>query len=206
MKKLLILSYIFFFAFMLIPTVRAQYLPIELDGDFTDWIDKALYDSRDNDPSSLESLKQLKWHLDTDQDMLYIMLHVENAKAGNGSFKTQFRSNSGNFSADTDYDTETGSVMVQVKVKNQISSFGGNWCKLLDDGTLLIEYGVPIKEFVDMQWGYLLKFRLIGAFGDAPKNSWIEVSTISTYPVIGVIICILAISAIFIVKRKKAKC
>lgn len=181
-------------------------VPIQLDGDFTDWIDKPFYDSRDHNPESLEDVKQLKWHLNTDEDMLYIMAYFAEApQNGKVNFSTQLRTDFGNFNAKTDGDVESGTVMVTVNNKGETWSTGGSWLKLENDGSLLIEYGIPVKEFIEgMDWGYLIKFRLNGGFGDAPKNSWIELSTISTYPYIGLALCILTVFVgLFIFKRKK---
>lgn len=184
-------------------------IPIQLDGDFSDWVDKPFYDSKDNDSSSLENIKQLKWHLNTDEDMLYILAHFANTpNNGKVSFTTQIRRDSDNYNIDVNAEVETGTVMVSGNNKGEKWNIGGNWLKLENDGSLIIEYGIPINELIDgIQWGYFIKFRLNGAFGDAPKNSWIDISTISTYPFIGLALCILAaFVGLIIYKRKKSTC
>lgn len=97
-------------------------------------------------------------------------------------------------------------VLTTVNNKNQNWREGGNWGSIMPDGSIYIEYGIPVKQMIEgMDWGYLIKFRLLNASGDAPKNSWITVSSAGTFPIVGVGISIAAgiIVPTFIMRKKK---
>lgn len=209
MKKILIFTLTLLLINLFAFNAFAFNIPIQLDGDFADWVDKPFYDSEDNNPDTLEGVRQLKWHLNTDEDMLYIMAYfAKSPNNGKVDFSTQLKTDFGNFNVKTDAEVESGTVMVSGNNESEKWSIGGNWLKLENDGSLFIEYGIPMKELTEeMDWGYLIKFRLNGGFGDAPKNSWIELSTISTYPIIGIALCILAgLIGLIFYKRKKSEC
>lgn len=199
---------------------------IRLDGDFTDWVDKPLYDSQDNDKDKVDGFKQLKWHLSKEDDKLYIMAAIKKPnKNSKGKITTVIETDFGTFQAVTDYDMKEVSsvtssvygkppnagsasrvsVMTSVNTKGQSWKDGGDWGSMMPDGSVYIEYGVPVRQMTEgMKWGYLIKFRLLNASGDAPKNSWITVSTASTFPFVGVGICVTAgILIPTFIKRKK---
>jgi hypothetical protein len=81
--------------------------------------------------------------------------------------------------------------MTSLKEKKISWSAGGNWGSVMPDGSIRIEYVVPLKDMLEgMQWGYHIEFRLLNGSQNAPKNSWITVSSASTFPYVGVAFCV----------------
>jgi len=185
---------------------------IRLDGDFSDWIDMPSYDPKDN--GSHEGDLQIKWYYSQSDFKLYIMTILEKPhKNGKGKIitqiKTDFEDDGKNYQAKVDYSTEGGSdvVSVMTSVKALNWSHAGNWGRVLPDGSIWIEYAIPMEDMLNgMQWGYLIQFRLLNGSANAPSNSWITVSSANTFPFVGVSVSVLACVLLPTWAKRKKQC
>lgn len=199
---------------------------IRLDGDFTDWVDKPAYASEENEGDRVDGFRQMKWYLSREDDRLYIMTTLKNPQNGvKGSIITEMETDFGTFQAVTDYAAEEVSTVAasvyapgsgtvagnRVSVLTTVGSGaqdwkeGGYWGSVLPDGSIHIEYAVPVNQMTGgMEWGYMIKFRLLNSTEGIPESSWITVSSASTFPFVGVGLCVVVGVALpTFIKRKK---
>lgn len=201
---------IVFTILLLIFSTNAYGSDIVLDGDFSDWADKPFYDPKDHDPEEISGFRSIYWFLDNNDNNLYFYIVLDKPK-NNGKMQSQFVTDLGKFDGDTFYDISNNTVDVVLKSKKPKKSWedSSGRCAILNNGSVGMEFYIPISFLVeDMQSGYLINFRFIGGAGDAPRNSWLTISTISTYPYIGIAVCIILsiILPLIIKKRKSDKC
>lgn len=196
------------FIFLILLTSQTFASSIILDGDFSDWFDKPYFDPKDNNPDDISGLKQIYWFYDNTDNNLYFRVHIDKSKKKD-KIQTIFKSDFGDFNAITNYDTSDNIVTVTLEGnKNKELWTSSTKSCLLDenDNSINIEFMIPINYLVkDMQMGYLINFRFIGGFGDAPKNSWFTISTISTYPYLGIAACVIVIASLTFTKKISRK-
>lgn len=147
---------------------------------------------------------QLRWHIAEEDNILYIMARLSHPPdLDTGSFTTHFITDFGEYDAVTSYDTRDGSVLSTLNGIS-IANIKGS-CNVVNKNTVEVEYGIPLTMLVgDMQWGYLIKFKVLTEDDEEPKNSYITISTASTMPYVGVGICVaLGIGVPYLIKRKK---
>ena len=194
--------------FIIIFTTNAFAERIVLDRNFDDWYDKPTYNCQQHSEPKACGFYNISWYLDTVESNLYFYCNVYKLN-NTGSFKMIYTSDFGTFYSTTNYDIRSSVVSFHLfDSKNRLLwNSSGTWCGSLKNNTLGIEFCLPIRYLVkNMTWGYLINFRFINNLCDIPRGCWLTVSTVSTFPTVGVGLCVLVTIGIPFALRKRKAC
>ncbi len=148
-------------------------------------------------------ISQLKWMMNENSDVLYIMIRLSHGNnAQSTEITTEMLTDYGDYDIKTNYDTNDGSVFTEVN-GTDITSSEGN-CTVINKNTVYLEYAIPVSELIkDAKWGYQIKIKVHTQDDSEPKKDYIIISTASTGPVIGVVIAALIAVGYYYFKRKR---
>lgn len=202
MKKIItIISALLISVMFLYPLkVYAADSGVTLDGYFDDWIDKpsqSVYDS----PKIVHTVK---WYSDNQNLYLYVKMSTKGKKSI-GNYNIKYSSNNGSqghIRVNVGKGT-TGTGRISVYLGNSLISTDGYVVHGSDrDGSDQSEFRIPLSTFEKDNKNEMMTLKL--NFQNLGKQS-IEFQVGSTYPYVGITICILCTASGFFIYRRKRK-